>query len=103
MPGFNPENINIHDLTIEEPEQKEEGFFDPEKEVTERDWEGIWEMFENEKRGGYWREVVGMGANIKIVDPGADLGITPEDWGNMKRLFSDCLSRADLYGAAIRG
>lgn len=31
MPGFNPENINIHDLTIEEPEKESELAFDPEK------------------------------------------------------------------------
>ena len=40
MPGFNPENINIHDLTIEEPE-KEDSVFNVESEFTEEDWAKI--------------------------------------------------------------
>ena len=38
MPGFNPDNINIHDLTIEEPEKQVETF-DQEKDITPEDLE----------------------------------------------------------------
>lgn len=40
MPGFNPEKLNIHELTIEEPE-KESVAFDPEKEITDELWQGM--------------------------------------------------------------
>lgn len=41
MPGFNPDKLNIHDLTVEEPEKESEPPFDPERDVTEEDWEKI--------------------------------------------------------------
>ena len=37
----NPERINIKDLTTEEPSKKEGLPFDPEKEITEKDWNVI--------------------------------------------------------------
>ena len=38
---FNPDNLNIHELAIEEPEKESEVFFDPEKDITPEDWKII--------------------------------------------------------------
>lgn len=42
MPGFNPDKINIHDLTVEEPEKETESssaVFDPERDISNEDWQ----------------------------------------------------------------
>jgi len=44
---MNPERINIKDLTIEEPEKEAEVFFDPEKDITEEDWDTILDFFKS--------------------------------------------------------
>ena len=41
MPGFNPDNINIHDLTIEEPEKEQVFPFDLDVDISESDWKEI--------------------------------------------------------------
>lgn len=38
MPKFNPDNINIHELAVEEPENQAELPFDPDKDITEDEW-----------------------------------------------------------------
>lgn len=47
MPRFNPDRLNIKELTVEEPRIESE-VFDPEKEITENDWNGIDERLKNE-------------------------------------------------------
>lgn len=56
MPKFNPDSqINIHDLTIEGPEQRAEMLFDPEKDLTEEDWEFM-EKTARKFNNGDWSE-----------------------------------------------
>ena len=38
MPKFNPDNINVHDMMLEEPAPEVELPFDPEKDISESDW-----------------------------------------------------------------
>ncbi|KKP33199.1 MAG: hypothetical protein A2561_03060 [Candidatus Staskawiczbacteria bacterium RIFOXYD1_FULL_32_13] len=42
MPRFNLDNLNIHELAVEEPEKQAELLFDPEKDVLPEEWK----MFE---------------------------------------------------------
>ncbi|KKP33209.1 MAG: hypothetical protein A2360_04850 [Candidatus Staskawiczbacteria bacterium RIFOXYB1_FULL_32_11] len=52
MPKFNPDNLNIHELAIEEPEKQVELPFDPERDITDRDREN-------------WRKLVRTKINSK--------------------------------------
>lgn len=38
---FNPDRINIHELTIEDPEAQSELPFDPERDISAEDWAGM--------------------------------------------------------------
>ena len=85
MPKFNPDNLNIHELAVEEPEKQAEVFFDPEKEITEDDWEGINKNLKTyEENSGFWQDrkdfnhwqtrtpniwLVDTMELIKIIDP----------------------------------
>lgn len=60
MPGFNPDKINIHDLTIEEPEKQTEVPFDPERDIMAEDWERIYKKIKSD---------IWVYTSIKILDP----------------------------------
>lgn len=47
MPGFNPDKINIYELTIEEPEKESGAPFNAERDITQEQWEKINEYFGN--------------------------------------------------------
>ena len=84
MPGFNPENINIHDLTIEEPE-KQETFFDPEKEITREDWEAMKDQLDECRRKGDVFSFASRAAAMKIIKPEMRIQITDAQYENIKK------------------
>ena len=83
---FNPNRINIHELTIEEPEKPSELPFDPVQKITEEDWTTMEEllehykesynerrMFGNEKKRVYGWDFSNQAKNMRILDPTKDL------------------------------
>ena len=85
MQGFNKENINIHDLTVEEPEKQEGPYFDPETEITKDDWEHIEKKLKDMERNHYrWDELPEFGKAIKLLKPDADLNITSGIWRHLE-------------------
>lgn len=77
MPGFNPESINIHDLTVEEPE-KQEAVFDVESEFTKEDWVKIGKVLErrltvNEENPQGQADALRFAANAGILGHKPDL------------------------------
>ena len=74
MPGFNLENINIHDLTVEEPE-KQGIVFDLEREISKEDWEMIKDQLMEYKKTRQWAAFDNTAAHMKILDPSIELGL----------------------------
>jgi hypothetical protein len=63
--SFNPDRINIHELTIEEPEKQVELPFDVERDITKEDWEMINnELKERDKYGDWQTSELAVAANI---------------------------------------
>ena len=63
---FNPDaQLNIHELAIEEPEKESELPFDPERDITEEEWEKIKQGLDNVT--GLTRALYGSSA--KIIEP----------------------------------
>jgi len=79
MPSFNPERLNIKDLTIEEPESREGLPFDPEKEITEEDWGEIKEELERGRDNADLYEFVKQAAEMKILDPEVEIRASDEE------------------------
>ena len=72
---FNPDRINIHELTIEEPERRAEVFFDAEKDITKEDWKGMEGKLEEYRRENKWDKFSQQAMRMKILDPNQDLNI----------------------------
>lgn len=91
MPGFNPENINIHDLTIEEPEKEADFIFDPEKEITEKDYDEVKKyLAENEKsiqmdQYNFWIGFSNVAMAMKILNPEVNLNLGERAWQGMSK------------------
>ena len=99
MPGFNPEQINIHDLTVEEPEQPADLHFDFQKDVTAEQWEKIIhdaEVFEDNL--AQWHSFLISQVMLKMGDPEYDLKLTEKHWNRMKKDLGSEKSSEDLCG-----
>jgi len=57
-----PEHINTHRLSVERPERNEK-FFDPKKEITPEDWEGMKTRLEG-KRNSNWYNFAALAADM---------------------------------------
>ena len=103
MPGFNPENVNIHDLTVEEPEKQEVLPFDPEMDITERDWEEMRVCLDRARkqysRGGILDpyEVAG---NMKILNADFEVNFSLEESEKIKKRLKGSL-RLERIKAAV--
>jgi len=84
---YNPDRINIHELTVEEPEKQEGLPFDPERDITEKGWNYLKSEFESQHDGNLWFFSY-TASQLKILDPLFDLRITPEIWES----FGDSLN-----------
>ena len=95
MPGFNPENINIHDLTIEEPEEKQEAVFDPERDITKEDWQKMKEKLERLRDSGHWSLFAKTAAEMKTLDPSLDIPLDEKTWEGIEDDLRD--TREDVF------
>ena len=95
MPGFNPENINIHDLTIEEPEKQVELAFYPEKEITQKEHLDFFKLISRRIHGGttYLASPEGAAEHIQQLETlGIDL-----DLSDPKKAALDIVDLKTLY------
>jgi len=92
---FNPDKINIHELTIEEPEQQSELPFDSEKEITPEDWDRINEFIKEHVENDDWQNSLSRAVSCKIIDPGHETGLkelAEKEFSKAKRPNMDALS-----------
>ncbi len=83
MPGFNPNKINIYNLTTERPEREPEAFFNVERDITDEDWESMKADLEH-YRGNNWSAFSMQAMRMKILDPSMDLKIGDLEIEGMK-------------------
>lgn len=81
---FNPDRVNIHELTIEDPEQQSELPFDPEKEVTAEDLKQIIDEMKEHKRLHSPELVFDIAREVKFFCPTYDLNLNATDWKGMR-------------------
>jgi hypothetical protein len=62
------EEINIRDLSLEQPEAKQQLPFDAEKEVTQKDWEGMLSELARYEKSGNWLFYGESAARMSILD-----------------------------------
>ncbi len=72
--SFNPDRINIHELTIEEPEKQTELLFDVERDISKEDWEGINMKIEGCILNNSWSDYASQAMKVKILDPSKNIG-----------------------------
>jgi len=82
--SFNPEKLNIKDLTIEEPE-KQVVFFDQNKEITEDDWDAMKKSLIDFKKSepalsNSWNNYFEQATKMKMLDPTVNLGLSQGDY-----------------------
>lgn len=65
---FQEQVINIRDLVIEEPVRKPEGSFDPEREVSDFDWNKMLELLNQFRKEG-WVMFSPHAADMKVILP----------------------------------
>jgi len=99
--SFNPERLNIKDLTIEEPESQERLAFDPEKDLTEEDWENMKDELEicrgEGEENNEWFNFAKQASVMKLLDSNVDLGIDSKTWQAM----NDKLDEYQEQGAKL--
>ena len=78
---FKPDRINIHELTIEEPEKPSELPFDPERDITEEDRAKMEEWRKHHMKGN-WQVVAEICAQEKILGRAPEL--TESDWEELR-------------------
>ena len=84
---FKPDRINIHELTIEEPEKQSELPFDPERDITKQDWEVMRLCLEHSRKNNTWSDFSAYAARMKILDPTQDLNLDQTAWQGMEDEF----------------
>jgi len=100
---YNPDRINIHELTVEEPEKQEALPFDPENEITEVDRKMMLNNLEKLKKNGWWYDFGKLAAEIKIIDPDLDLGLDDDAWKKMLNEMSDTYKeKGDTWGIILK-
>lgn len=85
---FNPDRVNIHELTIEEPEQQAELPFDVERDITEKDWQKITEELENNRYRTWFFAKQAMA--VKVLNPNYDLKLDQNDWKRLEDELENC-------------
>jgi hypothetical protein len=62
-----PEDLNLYNLSIKEKEKEKELIFDPEKEITKTDWQGIKENLEQFRQNKNWGNFSSQAMKMKIL------------------------------------
>ena len=88
---FKPDRINIHELTIEEPEKQSELPFDPERDITEEDWQGMRNNLKRMREGHVnWADYAQPAFAMKILGAKEeDLGLDEEAWRGMEAKLAE--------------
>lgn len=76
--SFNPERLNIRDLTIEEPETKSELPFDVERDINEEDYQELNKKLEEYRGKNDYHSLSYFAMEMKILKP--DTVIDKKDW-----------------------
>ncbi len=85
--SFNPDRVNIHELTIEEPEREAELPFDVERDITKEDREKInHELIERDKYGEWQNGELAVAAKILLDGQSED---TPKITQSLKKAFEE--------------
>ncbi|KKP33208.1 MAG: hypothetical protein A2360_04855 [Candidatus Staskawiczbacteria bacterium RIFOXYB1_FULL_32_11] len=92
---FNPDNLDIHELAIEEPEKKSESSFNPEKDITPEDWEGIKNELKDLRTRNEWSQLAQIATAIKIFDLNFDIGLDPVAKREIAKQQNDSKRQAD--------
>lgn len=90
--SFNPDRINIKDLTIEEPEQKQEVFFNPETYITDKDWNDVKNSLEERIKKSDILEFASIVADIKIISPDTNIDV---DWELFENKLEDLRGKGE--------
>ena len=93
--SFNPDRINIHELTIEEPEREAELPFDVERDITKEDWIQINNQTEEYRTKKEWWNFADMVANSKILNPEKNLNVDNATWNGMLSDLKNSETRRD--------
>ena len=72
---FKPDRINIHELTIDDPEKQSELAFDSERDITEDDWEKMKRTLDLCRLNDNWSSYFSQAADMKILNPEWDLNL----------------------------
>jgi len=96
--SYNSDRINIHELTVEEPEKQEGLPFDPERDLTEEDWVNMKKQLEKYKIEEDWSKFSEHAMAMRVIDPDIDLGIEDTDWENMETQLNDFRENATSWG-----
>lgn len=103
---FNPERINIKDLTIEEPEKLADLPFDPEKDIFAEDWEdmksGFLKNMREAEHGVNRLHHLNRAIELKTLFPerSDELNLGPEIQKELEQLY-DVESRAEYTSEAL--
>lgn len=95
MPGYNPEKVNIYDLTIEGPEKRRD-FFDVEAEITKDDWKKMIENMELCRMPGKenWHAFYADAFPLKILNPEINLSLDERAVEGMRKVLeTDLISK----------
>jgi len=90
---YNPDRINIHELTVEEPERKPELLFDPGKDILEEDWKKMEKELENNKYRAWLFPMQAVA--MKVLNPNYVLSLDPNIWKNMEDELREYKERKD--------
>ncbi len=82
--GFNPNRINIYNLTTERPGREPEVFFNVERDITDKDWELMKARLEHYRNANNWLDFSFQAMEMKILDPSIDLNIGEPEIEGMK-------------------
>ncbi len=100
--SFNPDRINIHELTIEGPEKQAELPFDVERDITKEDWEKLRDGLEKNRQESNWYGYSSRAMQMKILDPSQVLNLDQHVWNGMKETLEVHRRNREWYGYSTR-
>ena len=93
--SFNPERINIKDLTIEEPEKDWIPPFDPVREITAEDWELMKHILDVFRKTQQWGKFSHLATEMKVLDSKFNLNLDEEAWQGMRHMLDFARKQGD--------
>jgi len=88
--SYNPDRINIHELTVEEPKKQEGLPFDSDTEITEMEWREMKDQLQYYQDNFEDANFRSLAMALKILDPKIDFGINQDVWfSRLKRKLEE--------------